>query len=229
MRESVAKSTEAVASLRETTRRRRRVRKSKGVTRSQNGVNALEDDDLGVLDEGARQRDKTPLADRQVLTLVFDDQIKREASAVRGGGHRWRSCRRSGSATSARRRLVLVDQPSSLERVVQLGILVLAKRIEVGPNRAGKQEGVLRQDGNLFAQVGETDLGNVNPVDFDRPGRDLDDAEEGLHDRRLAGSSPTDHLRAQNKQPASIPAIAPRKPIKPGHVHRSFLPRARSS
>lgn len=171
-------------------------------------MNALEDDDLGVFDEGARERDETPLADRQVLAFVFDGQVEREASAVRRGGRRRRSRRRrrrGGSATSAWRRLVLVDQPSSLERIVQLGVLVFAERVEVGPNRAGKEEGVLRQDRNLFAQVGETDLGDVDPVDFDRAGRDLDDAEQGLHDRRLAGSSPTDHLRAkERKKGASV-------------------------
>lgn len=57
----------------------------------------------------------------------------------------------------------------------------------------------LRNDGDAFSKIGEAHLGDVEPVDLDASGRQLDDAEESHHDGRLSSAS-SERERGQSHQ-----------------------------
>mmetsp|Transcript_22087 Transcript_22087/g.70542 ORF Transcript_22087/g.70542 Transcript_22087/m.70542 type:complete len:314 (+) Transcript_22087:197-1138(+) len=57
-----------------------------------------------------------------------------------------------------------------LERLPDRVVVVLAERVEVGAHGATEDDRVLRDDGDLGAQVVQADLGDVHAVDFDRAG-----------------------------------------------------------
>jgi len=101
-----------------------------------------------------------------------------------------------------------LDEPCASESVVQARVVVQAERVEVGaarrqrqrpvrqreereeemdaPQCAGEEERLLRDDREALAQLLEPNLGDVVPVDLDGAVRQLEDAEQGLRDGRLA-------------------------------------------
>ena len=81
-----------------------------------------------------------------------------------------------------------------LECVPQFVVGVGAEGIEVLSHSALEYEGRLRDDGEGGPESGETDSGSGGVVEEDGGGAiALGETEEGVEQRRLAGSSSTDH------------------------------------
>ena len=59
-----------------------------------------------------------------------------------------------------------------LERGPELVVRVLVERVEVHSERSGKQDRVLRDDGQVVSELVESKLGDVDAVDLEESKRD---------------------------------------------------------
>ena len=80
----------------------------------------------------------------------------------------------------------------AFEGVAELGIGVLVESIEIRADGAGKENGVLGDDGETAAEVVEVDLGDVDAVDKDLAFAGGEEAEEGEGEGGFAGSGAAD-------------------------------------
>ena len=58
------------------------------------------------------------------------------------------------------------------ERGPELVVRVLVERVEVHSEGSGKQDGVLRDDGQVVSELVESKLGDVDAVDLEQSKRD---------------------------------------------------------
>jgi hypothetical protein len=87
----------------------------------------------------------------------------------------------------------LVFEMRPLQRLPEVGVGVLVEGVQVGAHCPAEQHGVLRDDGQLAAQVLQPDAANVHPVDHDAPRRRLHQPEEAQHETALARPRPPHH------------------------------------
>ena len=80
-----------------------------------------------------------------------------------------------------------------LDRAPDFFVGVNSKRVEVEAQRAAEKRRLLRDDRELFAEVVEVQLRDVDAVDLDAPLERLDDAEQRHHHRGLARPRAPDH------------------------------------
>ena len=77
-----------------------------------------------------------------------------------------------------------------LQRGPHLLVRVVAEGVEVHPEGAGEEDGVLRDDGELAAEVVQPELRDGPPVYLDAALRGLHQPEQGHGERGLAGPGP---------------------------------------
>lgn len=154
----------------------------------------VEDHDPRAGDDGARQAEELALALGEVQA-AFGDGAREVAEDVGvgigggGGGGRRRGDGGRGAARAA-------DEVHALEGVAQRGVGVPAEGVEVAPDGAGEEDGVLRYDCQARAQVVQLDGGDVQPVDVDAPGAGLEEAEERQGQGALARAGAADDADA---------------------------------
>ena len=92
--------------------------------------------------------------------------------------------------------------------------------VQVLAERAGKEKGVLRDDGEAAAEVVQPDARHVQAVDLERPPRGLHEPEQRLQERRLAapcsvGVGVGCMVRGWIGRSGQIPRPAPNNPTRP--------------
>mmetsp|Transcript_38462 Transcript_38462/g.115331 ORF Transcript_38462/g.115331 Transcript_38462/m.115331 type:complete len:259 (-) Transcript_38462:4107-4883(-) len=87
---------------------------------------------------------------------------------------------------------LLPVQPDAGEDFVQTFVGVLVEGVEVRADRAGEEDGILRDDGDLLPQLLETEGADIDIVDGDGATGELYDSQQRNHEGALAGSRPPD-------------------------------------
>jgi len=129
----------------------------------------VQDQDLGVAEEGARERHELALAGREIRTPLGDLGLE--------------------PAAAADERAIEADPA---DRVVEGGGLVRLTERDVLGQRAGEQDHVLRHDRDPPAELGEREVPHVDAIELDRTAIALVEPREHLDHGRLAGARRAD-------------------------------------
>ena len=118
---------------------------------------------------------------------------------------------------------VLAHQPrrrATLECREELVVLSLPKRVEIVSERAGEEDGVLRDRREREAEGAPGHAARVDAAEHDRPTLEADGAEEAREDRGLARSgAPTDAHVLAIRDGEREPVQHQRQPRAVAHLH----------
>ena len=84
----------------------------------------------------------------------------------------------------------------NLQRLPDLLIGMFGKRIKIKSETSGKDNRILRNDGDVGSQLAETQSRDVDAVDEDAPRSRLQDAEQRRRQRGFAGAGAADDADA---------------------------------
>mmetsp|Transcript_12933 Transcript_12933/g.33901 ORF Transcript_12933/g.33901 Transcript_12933/m.33901 type:complete len:476 (-) Transcript_12933:1171-2598(-) len=150
------------------------------------------------VEQRAREAEQLPFAGRQVGAALVDGHVHH-----------------------------LGRQPRAREGLAHGGRAFGAERVEVVPDGARVQHGLLRDDVEHAAAGGEAERAQLSAVDEDGAGLGLEDSEEGEDDRRLARArAPHDRRLAPRRDRRAHAVDGEGQPAAVAHAKRAELDRA---